>query len=88
MHAVLDRLKLRRPGYRVITVAGTNGKGSAVAMLEACLCAAGYRVGTYTSPHLIKYNERACAWTAWMPRDAALCAAFGAPRIGARRGSR
>ena len=44
VHAVLDRLKLRRPGYRVITVTGTNGKGSAVAMLEACLCAAGYRV--------------------------------------------
>lgn len=42
----------------VITVAGTNGKGSSVAMLEAILLAAGYRVGCYTSPHLVHYNER------------------------------
>ena len=42
----------------VITVAGTNGKGSCVAMLEAIYLAAGYRVGAYTSPHLIRYNER------------------------------
>lgn len=42
----------------VITVAGTNGKGSSVAMLEAILLSAGYRVGCYTSPHLIEYNER------------------------------
>ncbi len=42
----------------VITVAGTNGKGSSVAMLEAILLAAGYRVGCYTSPHLLRYNER------------------------------
>ena len=43
---------------RVITVAGTNGKGSCVAMLEAVYRRAGYRVGTYTSPHLVRYNER------------------------------
>jgi dihydrofolate synthase/folylpolyglutamate synthase len=42
----------------VITVAGTNGKGSTCAMLEAILSAAGYRVGLYTSPHLLRYNER------------------------------
>jgi dihydrofolate synthase / folylpolyglutamate synthase len=42
-----------------IVVAGTNGKGSTCAMLEAILLAAGYRVGTYTSPHLIHFNERA-----------------------------
>lgn len=42
----------------VITVAGTNGKGSSVAMLEAVYRQAGYRVGTYTSPHLVRYNER------------------------------
>ncbi len=42
----------------VITVAGTNGKGSTCALLEAMLRAAGYRVGLYTSPHLIRYNER------------------------------
>ncbi|MFT3736747.1 MAG: bifunctional tetrahydrofolate synthase/dihydrofolate synthase [Rhodocyclaceae bacterium] len=42
----------------VITVGGTNGKGSTCAMLDAMLRAAGYRVGVYTSPHLLKYNER------------------------------
>jgi len=42
----------------VVTVAGTNGKGSSVAMLEAVLVAAGHRVGAYTSPHLLRYNER------------------------------
>ncbi len=42
----------------VIIVAGTNGKGSTCAMLEAILLAAGFRVGTYTSPHLLRYNER------------------------------
>ena len=44
----------------VITVAGTNGKGSCVAMLAAIYHAAGYRVGVYTSPHLLRYNERIC----------------------------
>jgi len=42
----------------IITVGGTNGKGSTCMMLEAILSAAGYRVGTYTSPHLLRYNER------------------------------
>ena len=42
----------------VITVAGTNGKGSCVAFLENILLSAGYRVGAYTSPHLLDYNER------------------------------
>jgi dihydrofolate synthase / folylpolyglutamate synthase len=42
----------------VIHVAGTNGKGSTVAMLRACLEAAGYRVHVYTSPHLVRFNER------------------------------
>jgi len=42
----------------VITVAGTNGKGSTCAMLEAILLAEGYDVGLYTSPHLVRYNER------------------------------
>ncbi len=41
-----------------ITVAGTNGKGSCVAYLEAIYKAQGYRVGTYSSPHILKYNER------------------------------
>ncbi len=42
----------------IVTVAGTNGKGSTCAMLESVLLAAGYRVGLYTSPHLLRYNER------------------------------
>lgn len=43
----------------VITVGGTNGKGSTCAMLESILLAAGYRVGCHTSPHLLDFNERA-----------------------------
>ena len=54
---VLERLALPRP-RRVLTVGGTNGKGSAVAMLEALLKAGGARVGSYTSPHVLHYGER------------------------------
>ena len=46
------------PGCPIIAVGGTNGKGSCCAMLEAILLHAGYRVGCYTSPHLLRYNER------------------------------
>lgn len=46
------------PAFPVITVGGTNGKGSVCAMLEAILHCAGYRTGCYTSPHLVRYNER------------------------------
>ena len=56
--AVLDTLGLRKPPYEVITVAGTNGKGSCVAMLESIYWHAGYDVGTFTSPHLWRFNER------------------------------
>ncbi len=55
---VFARLQAGPPPFTVITVAGTNGKGSSVAMLESILVTAGYRVGTYTSPHLLRYNER------------------------------
>jgi dihydrofolate synthase/folylpolyglutamate synthase len=55
---VLQTLHPGAPGFRLITVGGTNGKGSSVAMLEAIYLAAGYRVGSYTSPHLVQYNER------------------------------
>lgn len=55
---VLRRLFRRKPQARIITVAGTNGKGSAVAAVEALLRAAGRRTGAYTSPHLQRYNER------------------------------
>ncbi len=56
--AVLGRLDLLHPPYRVITVAGTNGKGSCVAMLESIYWHAGYRVGSFTSPHIWRFNER------------------------------
>lgn len=55
---VWERLGRPRPARHVITVAGTNGKGSTVAYAAAMLRALGYRVGTYTSPHLLRYNER------------------------------
>jgi len=55
---VADALGLRLD-CPVITVGGTNGKGSTCALLEAILASAGYRVGLYTSPHLVDFNERA-----------------------------
>ncbi|ROU05213.1 bifunctional tetrahydrofolate synthase/dihydrofolate synthase [Lysobacter enzymogenes] len=55
---VHQRLGLTRPGREVITVGGTNGKGSTVAFIEAIARADGRRVGAYTSPHLLAYNER------------------------------
>ena len=59
----------------VFTVAGTNGKGSTCAILEAILLAAGYKVGLYTSPHLLRYNER--VRLGGIPADDdRLCAAF------------
>ncbi len=54
---VAKRLELKLPCVR-ITVGGTNGKGSTCATLEAIYLAAGYKVGTYSSPHLVSYNER------------------------------
>ncbi len=54
---VLQQLHLALP-FPVITVGGTNGKGSTCAMLESILRSAGYRTGLYTSPHLLRYNER------------------------------
>ena len=55
---VAQRLEVVNFNCPVITVAGTNGKGSNVALTAAIVSAAGYRVGTYTSPHLIRYQER------------------------------
>lgn len=55
---VAERLAVLNFNCPVVTVAGTNGKGSNVALTAAILSAAGYRVGTYTSPHLIHYQER------------------------------
>lgn len=58
LRTMLERLGLRTPQATVITVAGTNGKGSCVAMLESIYWHAGYRVGVFTSPHLWRFNER------------------------------
>jgi len=61
----------------VITVAGTNGKGSSVALLTAIYLQSGYRVGSYTSPHLWRYNER-IALNGVPVTDDVICAAFAA----------
>lgn len=58
VRTVLQRMSIEHPSYRIVMVGGTNGKGSSVAMLESILRAAGYRVGAYTSPHVLRYNER------------------------------
>ncbi|CAH8218874.1 bifunctional tetrahydrofolate synthase/dihydrofolate synthase [Vibrio aestuarianus] len=58
VQAVAQKANLTKPAPTVITVAGTNGKGSTCAIMEAILLDAGYRVGVYSSPHLIRYNER------------------------------
>jgi dihydrofolate synthase/folylpolyglutamate synthase len=67
----------------LITVGGTNGKGSTCAMLECILLAAGYRVGVYTSPHLLRYNERVRI-NGVPAADADFCVAFA--RVEAARG--
>ncbi|MDF2153789.1 bifunctional tetrahydrofolate synthase/dihydrofolate synthase [Vibrio sp. CAU 1672] len=58
VQAVAKQANLTKPAPTVITVAGTNGKGSTCALMEAILLDAGYSVGVYSSPHLIRYNER------------------------------
>jgi len=55
---VANQMHVSQPAPYVITVAGTNGKGSSVAMLSAILKEAGYNIGTYTSPHILEFNER------------------------------
>lgn len=85
VRAVLRRLQPDPLPHVTITVGGTNGKGSCVALLEAILRAAGYRVGAYTSPHLLRYNERIRVDGAEVD-DASICRAFA--RIDAARGDR
>ncbi|MEA3243399.1 MAG: Mur ligase family protein, partial [Pseudomonadota bacterium] len=80
---VAEHLQCRAPAKVVISVAGTNGKGSSVAMLEAILLRAGYRVGCYTSPHLFRYNER-LRLQGEPISDSALCESFA--RIDHARG--
>jgi dihydrofolate synthase/folylpolyglutamate synthase len=71
---VKQRLNIN-PDFPIIVVGGTNGKGSVCAMLESILHAAGYRVGCYTSPHLLDYNERVRI-AKQQASDAELCASF------------
>lgn len=73
---VIRRLKLQ-PGFSIITVAGTNGKGSTCAMLAEIYKQAGFNVGCYSSPHLLRYNERVRV-NGNEVGDESLCAAFAA----------
>ena len=78
VRAVLERLDVERPQH-VLIVAGTNGKGSSVAMASALLNAAGLRVGAYTSPHIVDYNERIAIFGGdgrRLARDEEIIAAF------------
>jgi dihydrofolate synthase/folylpolyglutamate synthase len=83
LHRVQERLGWRQPTVPVITVAGTNGKGSVSGYCAAILAAAGYRVGTFTSPHLRDYRERIRIHDAEVGAEA-LVAAF--ERIESARG--
>ena len=77
---VAKKLRLQpnsQANFSIITVAGTNGKGSTCAMLERIYVEAGYRVGCYTSPHLLRYNERVRV-NGVEVTDEDLCAAFAA----------
>ncbi len=55
---VAQRTGLLQPAPRIISIAGTNGKGSCVAVLESLYMAEGHKTGAYTSPHLVRFNER------------------------------
>jgi dihydrofolate synthase/folylpolyglutamate synthase len=72
---VLVRTGWQRPAVPVITVGGTNGKGSCVELVAAMLRATGHRVGCFTSPHLIDYRERIRIDGAWVS-EASLVVAF------------
>lgn len=74
---VAQQLALFPLSFPVISVAGTNGKGSSVILLDAILTAAGYQVGRYMSPHISHYNER-ISIGGQLASDAQLCAAFNA----------
>ena len=83
VQTVANKLQLK-PNFPIITVAGTNGKGSVCAMLNHIYTEAGYRVGCYTSPHLVRYNERVCVNLKAISDDD-LCTAFAA--VEAARGN-
>lgn len=75
VRCVAKAMGIARLPCTVVTVGGTNGKGSSVAMLEAVFAAGGYRTCAYTSPHLLRYNERVRI-DGREAGDAELCAAF------------
>ena len=77
---VADQLGLGKLAPLVITVTGTNGKGSTCAFIEALLKTQGLKVGVYSSPHLLRYNERV-RMLGVDADDAALCAAFAAVEV-------
>jgi dihydrofolate synthase / folylpolyglutamate synthase len=79
MERALDALGRPERAYPVLHVGGTNGKGSTCAMAAAALAAAGRRVGLYTSPHLVRFNERIQVGGAPIP-DAALAGCVDAIR--------
>jgi dihydrofolate synthase/folylpolyglutamate synthase len=74
---VAERLDLLKPPFKIITVAGTNGKGSSVVMLENIYKSNRYKVARYTSPYLVSYNERVVI-NGEMPTDEDFCEAFEA----------
>jgi dihydrofolate synthase / folylpolyglutamate synthase len=84
IRAVALRLELLPLASRALIVAGTNGKGSTVACLAGILRSSGYKAGAFTSPHLLRYNERICVDGA-EASDAELVVAFEA--IEAARGA-
>lgn len=78
---VASRMGLGKPAPRVITVTGTNGKGSTCAFVASLLRAQGLNVGVYNSPHLLRYNERVQV-NGVQATDAELCQAFAAVEAG------
>ena len=80
---VANNMGLLNPPYDVISVAGTNGKGSSITLLDSILRNSGYKIGRYTSPHLLRYNERICV-NGKEVEDAELCESFD--RIDRARG--
>ena len=74
---VAQRLGLGKPAPLVVTVTGTNGKGSTCAFLASLIAAQGQRVGVYSSPHLLRYNERVLL-DGREASDEELCQAFAA----------
>lgn len=67
---VAARLNVLKPAPFVFTVAGTNGKGTTCRTLESMLMAAGYKVGVYSSPHLVRYTERVRIQNTELPESA------------------